>query len=132
VPRLHDTGTLAVHFDDQPLIPVSGGVGLRVTVAGDVVRLSWHDRRPSTASGFFHVLRTHARSDVYCAGRLNDAADNCTLYTDSVATTRSTSFVDHPGTGAWTYRVGIAANWLDDPKLGDIYIVSKPVTIEVG
>jgi hypothetical protein len=27
--------------------------------------------------------------------------------------------------------VGVAANWLDDPKLGDVYVVSRPVVVVV-
>jgi hypothetical protein len=45
--------------------------------------------------------------------------------------TRSPSFVDRPGPGHWTYRVGVAANWLNDPTLGDIYVVSQPVSVTV-
>jgi hypothetical protein len=129
MPRLHDSGRLAVHLG-QSLIPVSGGVD--ASVSGGTVRISWRDRRPGTAAGFFHVLRTHAGKDVYCAGRANNAADNCELYIDDVTTTRGTSFVDRPGTGTWTYRIGIAANWADDPNLGDIYVVSAPRTVHVG
>lgn len=128
LPRLHDSGRLALHLG-QTLLPVSGQVEARVS--GDTVRLSWPDRRPGTAAGFFHILRTHAGRDVYCGGRVNNADDNCQLYIDDLTTTRATSFVDRPGSGTWTYRIGIAANWADDPKLGDIYVVSAPRTVHV-
>jgi hypothetical protein len=132
VPRLHDGGRLAVH-PGQTLIPVSGSVHLRATVNAGAVQLRWNGSEPGTASGFYHVLRTNDPvGDVKCPGRVNNSPDNCSLYTDSAATTRSTSFVDHPAAGTWTYRIGIAANWLDDPTLGDIYVVSKPVAVTVG
>jgi hypothetical protein len=67
--------------------------------------------------------------EVGCAGRLNNSADNCILSTQSIATTRATAFTDHPGTGTWSYRIGVAANWLDDPTLGDLYVISPPMTI---
>jgi hypothetical protein len=31
----------------------------------------------------------------------------------------------------WTYRIGISANWLDDPHFGDVYVFSRPVTVSV-
>jgi hypothetical protein len=59
------------------------------------------------------------------------AADQCRIYPEAVATARTNSYVDHPGPGTWTYRVGVAANWLDDEKLGDVYVVSRPATATV-
>ena len=127
VPRLHDQGQLAVRAPDT-LIPVSGTV--QATRSGNTVRLSWGGLKPSTARSFYHVLRaTGSKPDVACAGRVNNSADNCILYSESIATTRGTTFVDRPGPGRWTYRIGVAANWVDDPTLGDIYVVTKPTTL---
>ena len=36
-----------------------------------------------------------------------------------------------PPPGVWTYRVGMAANWLDDPTLGDVLMLSAPATVTV-
>ena len=33
--------------------------------------------------------------------------------------------------GRWTYRVGVAANWLDDPSLGDVVLVSAGAVVTV-
>ena len=94
------------------------------------MHLTWRDRAAGTAAGFYRILRTSgSNGGVACAGRRNGSSDNCVLYVDSVGTTKGTSFVDHPGRGTWTYRVGIAANWLDDPTLGDVYVVSSPVSV---
>jgi heme/copper-type cytochrome/quinol oxidase subunit 3 len=132
VPRLHDQGRLAVRTPDT-LVPISASVGLRTVRQDGTVRLTWSESIPATAAGFYHVLRANdPKGDVACAGRLNNSADNCILYTQSIATTRATTFTDHPGAGTWTYRIGVAANWLDDPTLGDIYTVSKPVVVDVG
>jgi hypothetical protein len=30
------------------------------------------------------------------------------------------------------YRVGVAANWLNDPALGDVYVISPPVSATAG
>jgi hypothetical protein len=130
VPRLHDAGHRALRAPDT-LIPVSGTV--HASVSNGRVRLTWPDLKPGTARAFYHVLRAKstATGDIGCAGRLNNAADNCVLFTKSIATTNATTFVDRPGSGTWTYRVGVAANWLNDPTLGDIYVVTKPTTLTV-
>jgi hypothetical protein len=129
VPRLHDQGALAVRAPDTP-IPVAGHV--RASVSGDSVQLTWHGLKPGAARAFYHVLRADTpNGDVGCAGRLNGSSDNCVLSTSSIATTRATTFTDHPGPGTWTYRIGVAANWLNDPALGDIYVVTKPAAIRI-
>ena len=48
---------------------------------------------------------------------------------DDTGSSRVTSFADRPGPGTWSYRIGVAANWLDDPTLGDVYVVSSPVSV---
>jgi hypothetical protein len=50
---------------------------------------------------------------------------------DELVSVRAPSFDDRPGSGTWTYRIGIAANWLNDPSLGDIYTVGPPVTVTI-
>ena len=126
VPRLHDQGSLALRSPETP-IPVAGDV--HVSIHEGTVQLTWSGLNPRTARTFYHVLRTNApNGDIGCAGRLNGSSDNCVLSTQSIATTRGTSFTDHPGPGTWTYRVGVAANWLNDSSLGDLYVVSGPTT----
>jgi hypothetical protein len=130
-PPLHDEGRQAVRVGDS-LVPVSGAFGLHASAADGTVRLSWRDRSASTASAFYRVLRSNRPGATACAGRLGNAADDCRLYMDLVPTaTRSTSYVDRPQPGNWTYRIGVAANWRDDPTLGDIYVVSPPVSVTV-
>ena len=46
-------------------------------------------------------------------------------------TTRDRKVIDRPGPGTWTYRVGAGANWVDDPELGDVFLLSNPVTVTV-
>jgi hypothetical protein len=129
IPRLHDQGALAVHLENT-FIPVSSKVHATAVAEGGDVKLTWRNGNPSTAAGFYRIMRA-ADSGVACAGRLNNSSDNCGLYAASVGTTKETSFRDTPGHGTWTYRIGVAANWLDDQTLGDIYVVSEPVTVTV-
>ena len=129
VPRLHDQGALVVRAPDTP-VPVNGTVS--VSSAHGKVRLAWDSMKPRSARAFYHVLRAKGpKADVACAGRLNGSSDNCVLYAQSIATTRATTFTDRPGPGRWIYRIGVAANWVDDPTLGDVYVVTKPATVTV-
>jgi hypothetical protein len=50
---------------------------------------------------------------------------------ESRAAINTTSFVDDPGRGTWTYRIGVSANWLNDLQLGDDYVISPPVTVRI-
>jgi hypothetical protein len=131
-PRLHDSGRQAVRLGDS-LIPVVSSLGLSATSdEGGGVRLRWRSRPPRAASVFYRVLRAKgAGGGALCAGRLRNSSDNCQLYVDDVGTVRTTSFDDRPGSGTWSYRIGVAANWLNDPSLGDVYVVSEPVSVTV-
>jgi hypothetical protein len=131
IPQLHDRGSVAVRMGGS-LIPVSAAIVVRATAQGNDVRLSWHARPAGPASGFYRVFRAgSAEGGLFCAGRLADAADNCELSMESPGATRTPPLVDHPGRGTWTYRIGIAANWLNDERYGDVYVVSPPVTATV-
>jgi hypothetical protein len=131
MPPLHDQGRQAVVFGNT-LVPVSRAVGLQASSDGGAVRLRWRDRSGRVASPFYRILRSNQPGSTACAGRLGNSADDCRLYMELVPTaTRSASFLDRPGAGNWTYRIGVAANWLNDPTLGDIYLVSKPVSVTV-
>jgi hypothetical protein len=125
-PTLEDGGRQAVIVDDS-LLPVSLEIRLQATAEGDGVRLSWEAPRPGSTSVFFRVLRTRALSDVLCAG--TRAADQCRLYAELPAARRDNSYLDRPGSGTFTYRIGVSANWVDDERLGDVYVLSDPVTV---
>jgi hypothetical protein len=45
----------------------------------------------------------------------------------TLATTRDRAYVDSSPEPGVTYRVGVAANWLDDPEQGDVFVLSPPV-----
>ena len=130
-PQLHDKGTKAVRFADS-LVPVSGSVAPQAMVNGDAVNLSWQPRGSGRTHVFYRILRAPktAGGDVTCGGRRN-ASDDCQLYMEQVGTTAATSFADRPGPGTWSYRIGVSANWLNDFALGDVYFVSRPVTVTV-
>jgi hypothetical protein len=131
-PRLHDSGRQAVRLGDS-LVPVAATLRLVARTEGGVVHLEW---RPGpagdAASVFYRVLRARgAGGGAACAGRLRNSSDNCQLYMDDLGSVRVRSFDDRPASGSWSYRIGVAANWLNDPSLGDVYVVSPPVTVTV-
>jgi len=110
-------------------IPVDSSVGLRVTAARGAVRLRWNDSAEGSTRVFYRVLRTRGPTDVLC--RSSGGAANCFFAGLSRLTTRGTAAVDRPAAGTWTYRIAVAANWLDDPHMGDAFLVSPPVTVTV-
>jgi hypothetical protein len=63
---------------------------------------------------------------IRCLAVARDRANDCRLEMNVIGESRETSFVDHPPAGPWVYRVGLAANWLDDPTLGDLMLLSAP------
>jgi len=128
-PRLHDGGRLAVRLGDS-LLPVSSAVGIAASTDGSVVHLRWRPGSSNPASVFYRVYRAKG-VDVACGGRLRNSSDDCRLYTDEVGSVRVPTFADRPGPGNWTYRVGVSANWLNDLQLGDVYVVSPPLTVTV-
>jgi hypothetical protein len=106
---------------------VSDAVDVHAAVRDGAVHLTW-DAQPTHAGNvFYRIFR--GRDAVRCGGRLNDSADDCRLFADAIGVTRRTQFVDRPPPGKWTYHVGVAANWLDDPTLGDVYVLSAPAPV---
>jgi hypothetical protein len=112
------------------LVPESSAIRLHARASGGVVHLDWTAARPSTSSVFYSVYRTKSSVDVFC-GPVHNAPDFCQLYSDKLGTTRATQFVDHPGTGTWTYRIGMSANWLNNTTLGDVYVVGPSTTVKI-
>jgi len=128
---LHDSGTAAVRQADS-LVPVSRSLALQGSADAAGVHLSWRRKGSRSAAVFYRLLRSDARDGgTSCAQTPASAADDCRLYMGSEGTVRGTTFLDHPGQGRWTYRIGVSANWADDPNLGDVYVVSRPVTVVV-
>ena len=114
----------AIDVDDI-LVPVDEGVvQLRVERVGDSQRLTWADATTRTTT-FYRVYRTEGSGpDVDCA---TAGGDRCDLRMTLLATTRARTYLDASPEAGVTYRVGVAANWLDDPERGDVFVISPPV-----
>ena len=130
IPRLHDGGRQAVRVGDT-LVPVSSAIGAHAVARNGGAELSWRARPAGRTSVFYRVLRAPGPARTFCANTPGRASDDCRVYGDEAGVARATSFVDRPGRGTWTYRVGVAANWVDDARLGDVYVVSPPVTVTI-
>jgi hypothetical protein len=112
------------------LVPVRD-LGLEATPEGGSVRLTWKSEHVRSAKTFYTVLRTNRpNAGVTCAHFVQASVD-CRLLVDNSFATRDTSLTDSPGKGTWSYRVAVSANWLDDTRLGDVYVVSPPLTVTV-
>jgi hypothetical protein len=110
-------------------VPVDAGVGLRVTQADGAVRLRWNDAAEGSSRVFYRLLRVRGPMDVLCQGA--NGTKNCFFAGRPLLTTRATAEIDRPPPGTYTYRIAVAANWLDDPHMGDTFLVSPPVTVTV-
>ncbi len=109
-------------------VPVGHGMRLTATTKGKLVSLDWTSPTTRGTDVFYKLFRSPADTDYLCFSH-HPGADECPLVSVELHTLRRTSIVDRPGTGTWTYRVGAGANWLDDPKLGDVFQLSNPVTV---
>jgi len=125
--------------DDPPIRVLSRSLivdKINVPVDGDVVRLDvrrtpqgnelrWTDstRRATT---FYRVYRaTHSGGfpDMVCELR---GVDRCELRSETLGTTREHRWLDPDPPADAVYRVGVAANWLDETDRGDVFALSPP------
>ncbi len=123
-------------------IPVGGGLRLSARQSAGRTALTWTAPYGGRVGVFYVVLRSRpefpdptnpedrtAHEGVACRPRLHGSSQDCHLFMRRVASTKALGWTDHPPPGRWTYRVGLAANWLDDPARGDMLLVSRPVTV---
>lgn len=127
---------------EHTVIPVGGGLELTAGRVGGGTRLRWTTPPHGSVRVFYAVLRSRPRfpdptnprertvvDGVSCHPKPAHASQDCHLYMRRVASVRGSTWLDHPPPGRWTYRVAVAANWIDDPAGGDLLLVSRPVTI---
>jgi hypothetical protein len=122
-------------------LPVDQDVDLTVAPVEGGLDLSWRAPKPRAAETFFIVYRspleyTLSKGDprVIRQGKLCEPtghAPRCTIEMTEVGRTRSSRFLDRVGRGRWTYRIGTAANWLDDESRGDPFVISRPLNVSV-
>jgi hypothetical protein len=125
-------------------IPVSSDLRLDAHSSGRSTKLSWAASYDGPVAVYYAVLRSRPRfpdpsnpeertvvDGVSCKPRKSGAAQDCSLFMTQIHATKNDSFVDRPPPGRWTYRVALAANWLDDPERGDLLMLSQPMTVRI-
>lgn len=112
----------------QMPIPIDVDLGVSAKVSADGVSIAWRKQSPLGGPVFYRVLR--GKEDAITCPTAA-AAEMCTLSMPEVGVTRDPAFVDKPPRGRWTYRVAVAANWLNDPAYGDVYFIGTPVSVVV-
>ncbi len=142
----------AKYFLENVDVPVDSGFAVRAAITPAGVVLRWRAPSSPAAHVYYRVLRSHlvqpafangnggigdpslpwGRAGIRCLPPTGGAID-CRIEMSYLGPTREQRFTDTTPLppGAWTYRIGIAANWLDDERLGDMMVLSKPATIVV-
>lgn len=115
---------------DTTLMPVPANVdtALSGSVRGRRVTLRWNAPTPFGGPVFYRVWR--GRSDGFTCPPA-PGARLCKIVLPEVGIVTTGRFVDRPGRGRWVYRVAFAANWAHDSFYGDVYLVSRPVSVDV-
>jgi hypothetical protein len=105
------------------------------------LQLRWPASHARGGNVFYVLYRSPVSYRFYSNDKLVDqglmctpasGATQCSIEMDEVARGRDTVVIDRPGPGRWTYRVGVAANWLDDPEQGDVFVVSGARNVSLG
>jgi hypothetical protein len=110
------------------LIEVPAGpdvVSLQVRRVGSSNVLTWTDST-TRARTFYKVYRAsplRGFPDLVCEPR---GVDRCELRSETLTTTRERRYVDPNPPPDAVYRIGVAANWLDDVNRGDVFAISPP------
>src|SRR5581483_8107208 len=122
-------GPLTVKNDAQhTLVPVSSAFRAGGERSNGVTSLSWRAPYAGSVGTFYVVLRARrtfpdptnpeertVKDGVSCRERRGSASQDCHLFMTRIGVTRTLRFSDRPPKGNWTYRIGLAANWLNDP-----------------
>ncbi|HUG65852.1 MAG TPA: hypothetical protein VMK83_11595 [Gaiellaceae bacterium] len=113
------------------LTSVDASVNLRVESSAEGTRLTWDDP-VSRANVFYRVYRA-AGDDTKCENTDGHPAQSCYLRGGvPIADTRELEYIDAEAPAGATYRIGVGANWVDDPAFGDVFTFSRPAVAPAG
>jgi hypothetical protein len=116
----------AIILDNIAVPSDSSVVDLDVRRTENGNELTWTDST-TRANTFYRVFRaseSRAFPDMVCELR---GVDRCELRSETLVTTRDQRFVDPDPPPDAIYRIGVAANWLDETDRGDVFVLSPPV-----
>jgi hypothetical protein len=138
--------TAVKYFDENVFVPVDNDFSVRANPSRGGEAVSWKAPRAPGARVYYRVFRSRpgapapdptlppARDGIRClAGHTSGyaGAADCRLEMTVLKTVRERKLLDHPPPGRWVYRVGLAANWRDDPTGGDVLLLSRAVRVLV-
>jgi hypothetical protein len=118
---------LALTQDDAGnfiLTPVDESVRLRVERSPDGNLLTWEDDA-WRGNVFYRVYRSEG-ADVECENTDGHPAQSCYFFGGLLESVHERAFLDAGGPLGATYRIGVGANWIDDPAFGDVFAFSPP------
>ena len=107
-------------------VPVDPNViSLKVRRVGNANILTWTDstKRARTFYDVYRASPSRGFSEMVCEPR---GVDRCDLRMETLVTTRAHRYLDQNPPADAIYRVGVAANWLDDETRGDVFAISPP------
>lgn len=107
-------------------VPVDEAVirlDVRRTPDGNELRWTDSTRRADTFYRVYRATLSGGFPDMVCEPR---GADRCELRSETLGTTREHRWLDPSPPADAVYRVGVAANWLDEPDRGDVFALSPP------
>ncbi len=117
---------LTASGDTFVLIPVDDSIRVETRRRGEAVELRWTVKR-WRAGVSYRVLRTaSAGPDVSCE---TAGVTSCTLGMETLALTRTPTYVDGSPPAGVTYRIGVAADFENARTGGDMFAVSPPTTL---
>ena len=128
---LRETQDLAFTVDGNMPVPVDPGFRATASVANGVVHLAWPEQKPLGGTMFYRVLRSRAGHPPTCTRAVPRGAATCALDMPVARYTFATSARDRPASGRWTYRIAAAANWQNNIRGGDAYILSRALTVTI-
>jgi len=108
------------------LTPVDDRIDVSVRADGEARVVTWSHPPVGSTAVFYQVFRTPLDgTELDCLD--HGGAAECQLEMDVIATTREPRWRDGSPPPNVRYRIGVAANWLDDPDEGDVATLSRPV-----
>ena len=111
------------------LTPVDERIDVSVTPDGEARVVSWSHPPVGSTDVFYRVFRTPPNGrELDCLD--HGGAEECRLEMDVIGTTREPRWRDTAPPPNARYRIGVAANWLDDPAEGDVAALSPPTAVE--
>jgi hypothetical protein len=124
---------LVAYADDHALVPIAENFQPQAGPHLGGVSLTWPAQKADGAVVFYTVFRGPADGSGGVVCDRGRGARRCVLALQRLGSSSGASYFDGAPVppGNWTYRVGLTANWNDDPNAGGVTSLSAPVNVTV-